>query len=248
MTMLGLGAVEWGMLILSALIVGFSKAGIQGATIPAVAMMAIIFGGKESAGIMLPMLMVGDLVAIFKYGKKGNMRDVLRLMPIAIIGIILGALVGGQLDDSQFKFLLGVIVLVCLLLLVTKQIKKQSVDLPDNKMIHWLVGMTSGFSSMVGNAAGPIFNVYILAQNLNKEKMIGTTAWFFFLMNALKVPFHVLLWDTIGFETLKYTAVAVPFIGIGALAGIWIIQNISEKWYRRLIIVMTVVAAVRLLM
>ena len=108
--------------------------------------------------------------------------------------------------------------------------------------------MTSGFSSMVGNAAGPIFNVYILAQNLNKEKMIGTTAWFFFLMNALKVPFHVLLWDTIGFETLKYTAVAVPFIGIGALAGIWIIQNISEKWYRRLIIVMTVVAAVRLLM
>ncbi|HJA89736.1 MAG TPA: sulfite exporter TauE/SafE family protein, partial [Candidatus Jeotgalibaca merdavium] len=70
--MFGLETIEVLMLVLAAVIVGFSKAGIQGATIPAVAMLALIFGGKESAGIMLPMLIVGDLVAIFKYGKQGN--------------------------------------------------------------------------------------------------------------------------------------------------------------------------------
>ena len=246
--MFGLETIQIVMLIVSALIVGFSKAGIQGATMPAVAMMALIFGGKESAGIMLPMLIVGDLVAIFKYGKQGTMRDVVRLMPITVVGIVLGAIIGEQLDDSQFKFLLGVIVLICLILLVVRQLSKKSVSIPDNKLYHWFVGATSGFSSMVGNAAGPIFNVYLLAQDLKKTTMIGTTAWFFFLVNLIKVPFHIFMWGTINTETIKYTVVALPFIGLGALVGIWIIRNISEKWYRYLVMLMTAVAAIRLLL
>ena len=246
--MFGLETVQIVMLIVSALIVGFSKAGIQGATIPAVAMMALIFGGQESAGIMLPMLMVGDLVAIFKYGKQGNVKDVMRMMPAAVIGIILGAIIGEQLDDAQFKFLLGVIVLICLILLVVNQLRKKSITLPDNKFYHWFVGAISGFSSMVGNASGPIFNVYLLAQNLKKTTMIGTTAWFFFLVNLIKVPFHVFMWGTINTETIKFTVVAIPFIGLGALVGIWIVKNISEKWYRYLVMLMTAVAAIRLLL
>lgn len=245
--MLGLDGLEIGMLLLSATIVGFSKAGIQGATIPAVAMMAIIFGGKESAGIMLPMLMTGDLVAILKYGRQGNVRDVLRLMPATIIGILLGAFVGNAMSDQQFKLMMGVIVLVCLGLLLYRNVRKQSVELPDNRLIHGLTGATSGFSSMVGNASGPIFNVYILAQNLQKTTMIGTTAWFFFLMNLLKVPFHVFLWGTITADTLKYTLLALPFIGLGAFLGIQVIRHISEKWYRRLILAMTAIAAIRLM-
>lgn len=236
------------MVLLSALIVGFSKAGIQGATIPAVAMMAVIFGGKESAGIMLPMLMTGDLVAILKYGRQGNVRDVLRLMPSTIIGILLGAFLGNLMNDRQFKLMMGIIVLVCLALLLYRSMRKQNIQLPDNRFLHWLTGSVSGFSSMVGNASGPIFNVYILAQNLQKTTMIGTTAWFFFLMNLLKVPFHVFLWGTITIDTLKYTLLAVPLIALGAWVGIQVIRHISEKWYRRLVLVMTGIAAIRLLL
>lgn len=246
--MFGLNGIEIGMLLLSALIVGFSKAGIQGATIPAVAMMAIIFGGKESAGIMLPMLMTGDLVAILKYGRQGNVRDVLRLMPATILGIVLGAFLGNLMSDHQFKLMMGIIVLVCLVLLLYRSVRKQNIELPDNRFLHWLTGALSGFSSMVGNASGPIFNVYILAQNLQKTTMIGTTAWFFFLMNLLKVPFHVFLWGTITADTLKYTLIAIPFIGLGAWVGIQVIRTISEQWYRRLILVMTGIAAIRLML
>lgn len=246
--MFGLTTIELVMLVVSALIVGFSKAGIQGATIPAVAMLALIFGGKESSGIMLPMLIMGDLVAIFKYGRQGSLKDILRLMPATVLGIIGGAVIGSHLNDAQFKALMGVIVLICLVLLILRQMKAQAVELPDNKLIHWGVGIVSGFSSMVGNAAGPIFNVYVLAKNLKKANMIGTTAWFFFLMNLLKVPFHVFMWGTITWDTMKYTTFALPFIGLGALGGIWIIKNISEKWYRRLIMLTTAIAAVRLFM
>lgn len=244
--MFGLDVIEIIMLVVSALIVGFSKAGIQGATIPAVAMMAIIFGGKDSSGIILPMLMVGDLVAIMKYGKQGTIRDVLKLIPAAVVGIIAGALVGTWINDGQFKMLIGIIVIICVILLAIRESQKRTIPLPDNPFLKGGVGVISGFSSMIGNAAGPIFNVYILAQNLKKETMIGTTAWFFFLMNILKLPFHIFLWGTITLETAKYTLFAIPFIAIGAWGGIWIVKNISEKTYRRLIIVMTAITAIRL--
>lgn len=244
--MFGLDLIEIVMLMVSAVIVGFSKAGIQGATIPAVAMMALIFGGKASAGIILPMLMVGDLVAIMKYGKKGNVRDVLKLIPAAVVGIVAGAIVGSWINDSQFKILIGVIVIICVTLLAIREFQKRSIPLPDNAVLKSSVGVISGFSSMIGNAAGPIFNVYILAQNLKKETMIGTTAWFFFLMNILKLPFHIFLWGTVDLETVKYTGFAIPFITLGAWCGIWIVKNISEKTYRRLIILMTAITAIRL--
>src|SRR5699024_10406534 len=127
--MFGLDVIEIIMLVVSALIVGFSKAGIQGATIPAVAMMAIIFGGKASSGIILPMLMVGDLVAIMKYGKQGNIRDVLKLIPAAVVGIIAGALVGTWINDGQFKMLLGIIVIICVILLAIRESQKRTIPL-----------------------------------------------------------------------------------------------------------------------
>ncbi|UUX34679.1 sulfite exporter TauE/SafE family protein [Fundicoccus culcitae] len=244
---MGLSGYELWLLALVALIVGFSKAGIQGATMPAVAILAVMFGGKASAGIMLPMLIVGDIAAVYQYGKAANFRDVLKLMPASVIGIILGALTGNYLDDQQFKFIMGIIVLICLALLVFRQFQKQAVELPKRPWLTQLVGVTSGFSSMVGNAAGPIFNVYILAQNLNKNAMIGTTAWFFLIINLIKVPFHVFLWGTITWDTLKYTLFAIPFIGIGALIGIWLIKRINENPYKYLIIILTAISAVRLM-
>ena len=119
--MLGLNGIEWMMLIIAAIIIGFSKTGIQGATIPAVALVAILFGGKASAGIMLPMLMLGDLIAIFQYGKQGKFRDVLKLLPAAVMGIAIGAITGNYLDDKQFKALLGIVVLICLGLLIYRK-------------------------------------------------------------------------------------------------------------------------------
>src|SRR5699024_2774240 len=101
---------------------------------------------------------------------------------------------------------------------------------------------------MVGNAAGPIFNVYILTQQLKKESMIGTVAWFFFLVNLIKLPFHIFLWGTINNDTAKFTVFSIPFIVVGALVGIWFIKRINDVWYRRFIIIVTVLTALRLIL
>lgn len=191
---------------------------------------------------------MGDLIAIFQYGKQGKFSDVLKLLPAAVIGIIVGAVTGNYLDDKQFKALLGVVVLVCLGLLVYREVAKRVLPLPKNPIFHWLVGAVSGFASMVGNAAGPIFNVYLLSQDLTKNKMIGTTAWFFLLMNVVKLPFHISMWGTVTWESLRYMLLMIPFIAFGSLLGISFVRKINETWYKRIIMIMTAIAAVRLFM
>jgi len=246
--MLGLTGLEMGMMIVAAVIIGFSKTGIQGATIPAVALVAVIFGGKPSAGIMLPMLMFGDFLAIYQYGKQGKFSDVLKLLPAAVVGVILGAVTGNYLDDKQFKMLMGIIVFACLALLIHREVTKRVLTVPDHPVFHWGVGAISGFSSMVGNAAGPIFTVYLLTQKLTKNRMIGTTAWFFFLINIVKLPFHIFMWQTITWETFRYTLLMIPFIAVGAVLGTKFVRKINEIWYKRIIMMMTAIAAIRLFM
>jgi hypothetical protein len=163
-----------------------------------------------------------------------------------VIGIAVGAVTGNYLDDKQFKALLGIVVLICLGLLVYREVAKRVLPLPKNRFFHWMVGAVSGFSSMVGNAAGPIFNVYLLSQDLTKNKMIGTTAWFFLLMNVVKLPFHIFMWGTVTWGTLSYMVLMIPFIAFGSWMGIRFVRKINETWYKRIIMIMTAIAATRL--
>jgi uncharacterized membrane protein YfcA len=162
------------------------------------------------------------------------------------MGIAIGAITGNYLDDKQFKALLGIVVLICLGLLIYREIAKRVLPLPKNPIFHWMVGAVSGFSSMVGNAAGPIFNVYLLSQDLTKNKMIGTTAWFFLLMNIVKLPFHIFMWRTVTWGTLRYMLLMIPFIALGSWMGIRFVRKINEVWYKRIIMIMTAIAAMRL--
>jgi uncharacterized membrane protein YfcA len=245
--MFGLPWLHNVLLILSAFIIGFAKTGLTGATLPAIAMMAYTFGAKASSGIMLTMLIMGDLMAIYNYRRDGKFKDVMKVLPPAIVGIALGAVIGNYLDDGQFKFLLGIIVIICLVLIVFKELTNKSFEVSQNRLFHIAVGIASGFSSMVGNAAGPLFSIYMLSMSYQKNKFIGTTAWFFFAVNLIKVPFHVFLWGTITFDTIKYTLVMIPVIFLGALLGVNVVKKIKEKHFKIIVIIMTVIAAIRLM-
>lgn len=52
------------LLFIVAFFIGMTKTGVHGASMFAVPVLAIIFGGKASAGLMLPMLIMADLFAV----------------------------------------------------------------------------------------------------------------------------------------------------------------------------------------
>lgn len=243
---LTMNGTEWAVIIFTALLVGFAKTGIGGVTMLAIPLMAAVFGGKVSTGIMLPMLMIGDLYAIWIYRKDVVWKNVLTPLPSAIAGILLGAFVGSLINDRTFLYFIGGIVLFCLALLIHSEIKGKNQVVPSKMWFYISVGVLSGFSSMIGNAAGPIFSIYLLALGLRKNNYMGTNAWFFFLVNATKLPFQIFMWHNIGISSLILTPVLIPLITIGALIGAKVLKKINDKIFRRVVIVMTLIAAIRI--
>jgi hypothetical protein len=108
------------------------------------------------------------------------------------------------------------------------------------------MGLAGGFSTMIGNAAGPVMMLYLLSMRLPRYDFIGTQAWFFMIVNLLKVPLHVFVWNTISVQTLYLDATMIPAIAVGALIGVRIVGWFRDSSYRLFVIGMTVIAAVKL--
>ncbi|MGF7144161.1 hypothetical protein HNQ56_002592 [Anaerotaenia torta] len=243
-----LSPVQWMAVIVAALLVGFSKTGIGGTVMLTIPLLAGVFGGKDSTGMILPMLLIGDLFAIWYYRRSVEWKNVITPLPWALVGLVLGAVIGNYLDDRAFVALIGSIVLLCMGILIYTERKGKDFKVPNAVWFYILVGILSGFASMIGNAAGPIFSIYLLALGFKKNNFMGTNAWFFFVINFLKLPVQIFVWNNIGMEALKITLVMIPVITIGAVLGFFVLKKINEKYFRYLVIAMTAVSALRLLL
>ena len=240
--------LQWITIITTALFVGFSKTGIGGISMLAIPLLAAAFGGKDSTGILLPMLLVGDLFAIWYYRRSVEWRNVFKPMPWAVIGLVLGVIVGSYISDKTFVTLIGFIVLFCLGILIYTEKKGKNFKVPSDAWFYIMVGVLSGFASMIGNAAGPIFSIYLLALGFRKNNFMGTNAWFFFVINLIKLPLQIFVWHNIGIGSLSITIIMLPVITVGAILGFFILKKINEKYFRYIVIIMTAIAAIRLLL
>jgi len=131
------------------------------------------------------------------------------------------------------------IIIIASVLIMFYTERKQSAKIPTHPLFAIAAGFFSGFSTMIGNLAGPITNVYFLAMRLPKNEFIGTIAWLFFLINLFKLPFHFLVWKTVSKESLVLNAVLFPIIAISFFCGIWIVKQISNVKYRKFILILT---------
>ncbi len=237
---------QWIILIAVALFIGMSKAGI-GFGLMVVPLLAFGFGARESTGIMIPILIIADLYAVQHYHRMAEWKYIIKLMPWAVLGILAGVVTGQLISGNQFRMLLSVLVIAGLIIMVVRDLMKKSEAVPTHPAFVILLGILGGFGSMVGNAAGPIFAVYLLAMRLPKNTYIGTGAWFYLIINVIKLPFHIWVWKTISISTLTLDLVTVPAILLGAWLGIRIVRLFTESFYRIFIIVMTLLSALFLL-
>jgi uncharacterized membrane protein YfcA len=104
-------------------------------------------------------------------------------------------------------------------------------------------GILGGFTTMIGNAAGPIMSVFLLSMRLPKTSFVGTGAWFFLIVNYLKLPIQHFAWHNISRNSLILDLFMVPLILIGAFFGVLLVKKISEAHFRIMIYVLTVVSA-----
>jgi uncharacterized membrane protein YfcA len=223
-----------------------SKTGVHGAGMLAVPLLASVFGGQYSSGIMLPMLVIADVLGVWYYNKHASWHHLKILFPWAALGVILGTIAAKDIDDGLFRTIMAVIIIASVMVMLWLE-RGHKNDVPHGKGFGIGTGVLSGFTSMVGNLAGTVMAVYLLSARMPKNVFIGTTAWFFMVTNWFKVPFHVFSWHTITLNTFLLNLTTVPFILLGAYLGIIVVRKLSEKMYRWFIIVMTVVAAIFML-
>ena len=223
-----------------------AKTGIAGVGMLIVPILATIFGGKSSAGILLPMLSMAEIFAVAYYHRHAEWKYVLKLMPSTVVGVLVGLFIGNMINDEQFKHLMAIIILVGLGIMVWRERKKSVEAIPHNWLFSSIAGLLGGFSTMIGNAAGPVMSIYFLSMMLPKNSFIGTGAWFFLIINLFKIPFHITIWKTIDLNTFTLDLAMFPAIMIGAFLGIKLVKIIPEKPYRIFIIVSTALAAVKL--
>lgn len=234
------------LVLLVAIFTGMSKTGVHGAGMLAVPLLANVFGGQSSSGVLLPMLVMADVLGVWYYHRHASWSHLKILFPWAALGVILGTIVGKYIDDKIFKIIMAVIILVSVVVMLWLE-RGHKEDVPHQKGFAITTGILGGFTSMVGNLAGTVMAVYLLSIRLPKNVFIGTTAWFFMATNWFKVPFHVFVWHTITLNTFLFDLLTLPFIIAGAYFGIVIVQKLSEQMYRWFIIIMTIVAAVFML-
>lgn len=233
--------------MLCALCVGMGKAGVSGLGMLVVPVMASVFGAKPSTGILLPMLIMGDIFGVAYYHRHANLKLLLKLAPATVAGILVGVYVGEYINDAQFKTIMAVIVVGGLALMTLNKKKKTKEIVPHNWLFSSFAGLLGGFTTMIGNAAGPVMSIYFLSLDLRKNNFIGTFGWFFLLVNLFKVPFHVVQWETINTDTFLLNLSMLPLIVGGAFIGVRLVKLIPEKPYRAFIIVTTAIAALKLL-
>jgi uncharacterized membrane protein YfcA len=231
---------------IAAMLVGLSKTGVPGAAIPAVLLTAEAFAGEESlsVGALLPMLLVGDLFAVRFYRKHTQWNRLWRLLPFVVIGMIPGALVLKYVDHGQFRLILGWLVLMLLGLELCRR-RFNWTDVPKRWWFAATMGLLAGFGTTVGNAAGPVMGIYLISQGLRKEQFMGTAAWFFFIVNAAKLPIYASL-GRITPATLQFDLVMIPIVVVAALVGRRLFSIIPQKVFDPLVLALAGISALRL--
>lgn len=245
------GLEIWLPALLGALAVGLGKGGVPGVGNLTVVLYAMAFGGKPSVGLLLPVLMCADLLAVYTYRKHVSWPHLRRLLPWMLPGIVLGYLLIERISSRQVEILIGLVVLAMSALHLGRRFwQRRHPERPDT-LPHSLpfrggLGLLGGFATMVANAAGPIGDLYFASMRLPKLLFVGTKAWCFFCVNWIKIPFFLDL-GILNTASLQQSAALMPAAIVGALLAPSIVRRIPMRLFDVLIWAFIFVAGLKML-
>jgi len=226
--------LQWAIAIICALMIGFAKTGIPGSGILVPLLAASIIPAKESTGFVLPMLAMADIIAITYWRRHVEWKQLLKLLPWAWMGIFAGFFGISHISNDHLRVFIGVLVIVLMFVAWLRNKYISGDDIPSHWLFAAVLGTLAGATSMMANAAGPVMVIYLVAMRLSKENFIGTSAWFFWIINLSKLPFSSRL-DLISFQSLQTNLALLPCIISGGIIGIFLVNRISQKIFNRVV-------------
>ncbi|KIF67239.1 membrane protein [Streptomyces sp. AcH 505] len=261
------GIGVWGFVALAAAaaLVGFSKTAVSGANTVSLAVFAAVLPARESTGVLLPVLIVGDVLAVLTYRRHAHWPTLWRLFPAVAAGVVVGTVFLLWADDAAVRTSIGAILLLMAGVTLwrrhtaTRDAATEAAESsgaadtdgaaePSNSRLKARsYGVLGGFTTMVANAGGPVMSLYLLSAGFRKLGFLGTSAWFFLIVNTTKVPFSVGL-GLIDGRSLLLDVFLALFVVPGALIGKACVNRINQRVFERLVIGATILGGVELLL
>ncbi|WP_372609747.1 sulfite exporter TauE/SafE family protein [Halomonas sp.] len=235
--------LAWSVIFFSTYLTGVSKGGFAGGfgTL-SVPLMALAIGPIEAAGLLLPLLLVMDAFTVKAWWGHHDMAEVRRLVPGMAIGVVIGTLTIGSLNEDGVRLLLGLMSLVFALYMLVRP----AVSRPISSAWALPSGIGCGFTSFLAHAWAPPLNLYLIPRRLSKEAFIATIAIAFAVVNLMKLGPYLWLGE-INFTSAWASLVLVPVAWFGVRSGIWLQHRVSEVLFYRLVILAMAVVGVQLI-
>jgi hypothetical protein len=232
----------------AAVCVGLSKSGFPGVSLVTVALMAEAFPARQSTGILLPLLIFGDLCAVQAFRRHTLWAQIIRMLPPTFLGITVGFFLMKSIPDAAFRPVLGWMLLATTLVQAVRSLWPQwGGAVPHTRAFAWTMGIWAGVATMVANAAGPVMAVYLLAIALPKENLVGTSAWFFLIINVVKLPFSGAL-GLLNAHSLLLDLTLCPLVLAGNWLGRTILHTIPQRVFENLLLVSALAAALKMIL
>ena len=228
--------------VVAVLVTGISKGGFGGVALLAVPLMSLVISPIQAAGIMLPIMIPMDFLSIWVYRNRWDGKNLALLIPAAAVGITVGGLTAGYVNDQIVRLLVGIIAVVFTLHrasgLYLRRLAKASATesrKPPNRIWGAFWGTCAGFTSFLAHAGSPPYQVYVIPQGLTKEVYAGTSVMFFAAANAMKlIPYGML--GQLSATNLSVSAALLPLVPVGVFLGVWINRRLPEKTFFAIIL------------
>ncbi|WP_240917714.1 sulfite exporter TauE/SafE family protein [Phycicoccus sp. HDW14] len=233
----------------AALVIGYSKTALGGLAVVSVAIFASVLPARQSTGAILAVLIVGDLVAVWHYRRDADWAIVRRLLPAVLPGLVLGSVFLGLVDDTVLRRSIGgiLLALVLLQLWVKWRSGEEASTVHERRAASWAAGTAAGFATMTANAAGAVMTLYLSASGIDKRRFVGTNAWFFLIVNLVKVPFSVGL-GLLHWRDAGRAGLLAPLVLLGGVLGYATVRRISQRGFDVAVLLASAVAAAALLL
>tara|TARA_Y100000590_G_scaffold464504_1_gene634119 strand:- start:168 stop:905 length:738 start_codon:yes stop_codon:yes gene_type:complete len=223
---------------------GITKGGFAGpASILAIPVMSLGMSPVTAAGILLPVLLIMDFLAVFIYWKKWDTKNIHIIIPPAIIGIFIGGLTFQYISTDSIRIIVGII---CILFIILTVYQKNNKLFKPTKFKGKFWSLISGYTSTIIHAGGPPLSFYLLPQKLDKTTFVGTITLAFLFINLIKlIPYYFL--NLLIFSNLQVSLILSPLAPLSIFLGYYFHKKYNESIFYSLIYILLAISGIKLI-
>jgi uncharacterized membrane protein YfcA len=225
------------VLCLGAFLIGLSKAGFGGgAGMVVTPLLALVLPPRVGLGLMLPLLLTTDLMALVWYRGQWDRHSVAILLPPSILGIALGGYLLQLIPSDLLVRLMGLFALVFASLQLDAHRRSRTSQVP--RFRPWVgvaFGFAAGVTSTLAHLGGILTTIFLLPRRLGPAQFVATGTVVFVCMNLAKLPPYIQQ-GLLPFEVWRQAALLFPALVAGVLVGFTLNGRVSPKRFNLVVL------------